>query len=385
MDISTPRVAIVYDKVTAFGGAERVLLALHEMFPEAPLFTAVYNPDTAPWAHVFARIQTSFVQYLPQARWKPQLYSPLMPLAFEQFDFKNFDIVISVTSYDAKGIITQPKTKHICYCLTPTRYLWSENGYEKFRGFGFLNKPIHVLKYLFLPRLRQWDQLAASRPDAMVTISNKVARRVKKYHKRDSVIVYPPVDSAFFTPSSKREEEEKLGPGKLQDYYLVVGRLVGYKRIDLVVKVFNSLKWPLVVIGRGSEEDHLKKMNSNPSTIFVGNVTDRELREYYRHCKALIMPQEEDFGIVGLEALSCGKPVISFKNSGIAELLNDKVGATFENQTEEDVKQCLEIFSQKRKASTECRRVAEAYDVKEFKKHFGEAISQELNKYERGI
>src|ERR1035437_3756793 len=178
------KVALVYDRVNKWGGAERVLLALHKIFPEAPLFTSVYNAESAAWAKVFD-VRTSFLQNFPKAKTAHELYAVLMPLAFESFNFDNFDLVISVTSEAAKGIITKPSTLHICYCLTPTRYLWSGyNDYFKSSIFKLISKPL-------VSYLRFWDKIAAKRPDEYIAISIEVKNRIKKYYKRDSEVVYP--------------------------------------------------------------------------------------------------------------------------------------------------------------------------------------------------
>jgi len=180
------KVAIVYDRVNKWGGAERVLLALHEMFPKAPLYTSVYDKKNAKWANVFPKIYTSFLQHIPFAKSNHELFAVLMPLAFESFNFDKYDLVISVTSEFAKGIITKQSTLHVCYCLTPTRYLWS--GYEDY----FRNKIFKILTKSIIIYLKEWDKMAAKRPDVMVAISSEVRNRIKKYYNRDSEIIFPP-------------------------------------------------------------------------------------------------------------------------------------------------------------------------------------------------
>ncbi|MCX6706351.1 MAG: glycosyltransferase family 4 protein, partial [Candidatus Woesebacteria bacterium] len=208
------KIALVYDRVNKWGGAERVLLTLHEMFPDAPLYTSVYDEASTSWAKVFPKIYTSFLQRIPFAKSNHELFGWLMPLAFETFNFDMYDLVISITSEAAKGIITKPKTKHICYCLTPTRYLWSHYDlYFKNKLFRFISKP-------FINYLRNWDKVAAQRPDQIIAISTEVKNRIKKYYNRDAEVIFPPVSL-----------HHKKYLSKNHAYYLIVSRLVPYKRV----------------------------------------------------------------------------------------------------------------------------------------------------------
>lgn len=327
------KVAFVYDRINKWGGAERVLLALHELFPDAPLYTSVYNPETAPWAKVFPKIIPSFLQDLPFAQTRHDLYAPLMPLAFESFDFSQYDLVISVTSEAAKGIITKPGMLHICYCLTPTRYLWS--GYD-----SYFNTPFkRALASPMVSYLRAWDKVAAQRPDVMVGISKAVAGRIKAYYGRKVSVIYPPVTTRVFTTPLHRS----VVPGGKKPY-LVVARLVPYKRVDLVIEVFNRLNKPLVVVGSGSEERRLQMM-ANSNIKFVGQVSDAELVKYYQGCKALIFPQEEDFGITAVEAQTFGKPIIAYRAGGALETVVDgATGIFFDRQTPESLASAIKKF-----------------------------------------
>jgi len=269
------RVALVYDRLNKWGGAERVLLVLHKLFPDAPLYTSVYNKKKASWADVFD-IRTSFLQKIPDASSSHEILAPLMPLAFESFSFDEYDLVISLTSESAKGIITKPHTLHVCYCLTPTRYLWS--GYDEY----FKNPYLRYLAKPAVSYLRMWDKVAASRPDRYIAISQEVKRRIKKYYDRDSEVIYPPVEFGRSTFSS-------LGGNPPAPYFLIVSRLVPYKKIDIAIKVFNKLKLPLKIVGVGSEEKKLKNMSNN-NIEFLGYLTDKELVRYYSDCCALIFP-----------------------------------------------------------------------------------------------
>lgn len=325
------KTAIVYDRVNKWGGAERVLLALHEIFPEAPLYTSVYDEKNAKWAKVFPNIITSYLQKIPFARKNHEFLAPFMPLAFESFDFSDFDLVVSVTSEAAKGIRTKPGTFHLCYCLTPTRYLWSHNNEY------FSNKILRVVAKPFLKYLKKWDTVAAGRPDKIIGISSVVSERIKKYYKRDSMIIYPPAEL-------KNTGRYVKHSGKNGKYYLVVSRLVKYKKVDLAVKSFNLLKKPLVIVGSGREEKRLKIM-AGSNIKFVGQVPDSKLLAYYKDAIALIMPQEEDFGIVSVEAQSMGIPVIAYKKGGAVDtVISGKTGIFFEQQTPESLTEAVIRF-----------------------------------------
>lgn len=301
------RVAIVYDWVVKWGGAERVLLTLHEMYPDAPLYTSVYNSKTAGWAKVFPKICA------PKIRFDHKLFAWALPIIFESYNFDDYDLVISVTSFAAKGIITKPHTKHICICLTPTRFLWSHVEHYKTKYFGPL------FNYL-----KCWDKTASNRPDKYIAISDTVKKRIKKYYDLDSQIIYPPVDTNYFVPSENPRE----------DYFLLVGRMESYKNSRKIIEIFNELNEPLVVVGTGNEESKLKSI-SGRKIEFVGLVSDQKLREYYQNCKAVIFWHEEDFGIVPVEAMACGKPVIGLNHGGVAEtVISSKTGILIDDKPE---------------------------------------------------
>lgn len=324
------KTAIVYDRVNKWGGAEQVLLALHEIFPKAPLYTSVYNKKTAKWAEVFPQIHTSFLQNIPFAKTNHEYFAPLMPLVFESFNFDEFDLVITVTSEAAKGIITKPKTKHICYCLTPTRYLWSGYG-QYFKGATFKGVAAPLIKYF-----RKWDKVAGQRPDHMIAISTAVQKRIKKYYGRESEINYPPVDIEKFQISNNKIQTNsklQITKPKQQEYYLIVSRLVSYKKVDLVVEAFNDLGKRLIVVGTGRQQGYLKRI-AKDNIEFRGFVDGEELVSLYQNAKAFIYPQEEDFGITAVEAQAAGVPVIAYKKGGaIDTVLDSKTGIFFTPQT----------------------------------------------------
>ncbi len=348
------RVALVYDRVNKWGGAERILLALHELFPEASLFTSVYDQKGALWAKRFS-IRTSFLQKVSLARRSHELFGVLMPIVFEQFSFDSYDLVISVTSEAAKGIIVKPQTKHICYCLTPTRYLWS--GYEDY----FSTSLFRLIASPAVSYLKRWEEVAISRPDIFVAISNEVKRRIKKYYHIDAQIIYPPLDS---------NENKNILPVKERGYFLVVSRLVAYKRIDLAVKACNERKLPLKIIGTGSELGRLRAI-AGPSITFLGSLTDEEVVSYYKGCRALLFPGKEDFGLTVLEAQQYGKPVIAYKAGGAIEtVLEGKTGLFFYPQTIKALEKAIRRFERRRFRKEECQLQAARFSKALFKEQF---------------
>lgn len=350
------KVAIVYDRVNKWGGAERVLLALHEIWPEAPLFTAVYDSERAQWADVFA-IKSSFMQYIPFARVHHEWFPWLTPMAFESFSFDEFDVVISVTSAEARYVITKPHTMHICYCLTPTRYLWS--GYDVYAQTSALLR-------LLTPTLRRWDMIGAQRPDHYIAISHRVKERIKNYYGRDVLsVIYPPVD---LLPSQQYAQK---------DYFLVVSRLVPYKRIDRIIDAFNELKLPLVIIGSGLEERLLARRASATISFVSSHLTDAELVAYYGSCRAFLSAADEDFGIAAAEAQGAGRPVIAYAQSGTAEIVEDgKTGILFREQSGRSIIDALKRFQKMTIRSQDCRERARRFSKQRFAKEMKETVDR---------
>jgi len=359
------KVALVYDRVNKWGGAERVLLTLHKLFPKAPLFTSVYHSKKALWAKDF-KIKTSFLQTFPKAKTAHENYAVLMPLAFESFSFDDYDLVISVTSEAAKGIITKPETLHICYCLTPTRYLWSGyNDYFKSPLFKLISKPAVLY-------LRHWDKHASKRPDVYIAISNEVKKRIKKYYQRDSHLVFPPLSTILNNQSKKKIT------GK--NYFLVVSRLVAYKRVDIAIKAFNILGWPLKIIGTGKEEQNLKKI-AKKNIDFLGNVKEEDLALFYKNAKALIFPGVEDFGLVMVEAQSFGIPVIAFKKGGALDIIREgETGDFFEKQNARSLIEKLKKINWKRYNTKLSIKNSKRFLEDKFKRDFLSIIEKELKK-----
>jgi len=339
------KIAIVYDWIDKWGGVERVLLTLHEMFPQATFYTSYTDSSTAPWSKELS-IQSSFIQRLPVFLKKSRIYSLLLyPFAFESFDFSSYDLVISVTSSFAKSIITKPGTVHICYLLTPTRFLWThtseyiQNDFQK------------TSSGLFRNYLKKWDLVSSQRPDRMISLSDTAKKRCRTYYKRDSQVIYPPFDIDYWNKIKSRITNNKLQINfKFQisnktKYFLVVSRLEPYKKVDLAIAVFNRLPVKtLVVVGVGSQEHYLKK-SANKNIVFVPYVSDEELAYLYSNAEALLMPQEEDFGYVSLEAQFFGCPVIAFEKGGATETITvNKTGLFFHSQDSESLSKTLDQF-----------------------------------------
>jgi glycosyltransferase involved in cell wall biosynthesis len=360
------KVALVYDRVNKFGGAERVLLALHKIFPDAPLYTLVYDPKSASWAREFKVVPT-FVNKIGLLRNKHEWLAPIAAMAFESLDLREFDVIISVTSGDAKAVITKPNQLHICYCLTPTRYFWS--GAEQYSQDNKLKITPKRLRNYF----RTADLLISQRPDEYIAISNEVKDRIKKYYHRESSVIYPSIDDKFYS-------KEYL-PVSERNSYLIVSRLVPYKKVDLAIKAFNILKKPLTVVGTGSEFSHLKNI-AGQTISFTGAVTDDQLINYYRHSKAVIFPQDEDYGLVPIEAQACGTPVIAFGKGGALEtVIPDKTGVFFRQQTPNSLVEAVEKFEKLPIKPENCHQNALRFDNRSFSDKFLREVQRLWSNY----
>ncbi len=318
MSLKHLKIALVCDWLTNSGGAEKVILALHRLFPKAPIYTSIYNKDRMP-GFEHAVVYTSYLQHMPWAKNKHQLYLGLMPSVFEQFDLSAYDIVISSSHSCAKGVITKPETLHVSYCHSPMRYAW-ENSHAYIREYD-IHPLIKKLAPLFMHGIRMWDKLSAERVDYFMANSKHIQNRIFKYYRRTSSVIYPFVDTDKFRTGTRRG-----------DYYLAVGRLTPYKRFDLIIDTFNKLGLPLKIVGTGVSYKKLAQMAGN-NIEFLGRISDEALREHYSNAKALIFPQVEDFGITPLEAMASGCPVIAFGKGGALETVVDKkTGLFFDEQ-----------------------------------------------------
>lgn len=352
------KVALVHDYLTQLGGGEKVLKALGEMFPEAPIFTLIYDEKATNRVFKNCKIYTSFLQKIPGAKKFFRGFIWLMPLAVEQFDFSDFDLVISVSHSYGKGIITKPNTKHICYCLTPTRYLWSDSGL-----------PFRPVSQFIISYLRNWDYQAAQRPDYMIASSENVRQRIKKYYNLELEVIYPPVETEKFHISHD-----------LKDYFLMVGRLVPYKRFDIAIRAFSQLpQEKLFIIGNGPEKRKLERLVKElraENINFLSHISDSEISKYYANCKALIFPQEEDFGIAPVEAMASGRPVIAFKAGGALETIKEvKTGVFFDRQDPVSLAEAIKNFNNFKFDSKELQKQAQRFSKEVFKEKISNFIS----------
>lgn len=336
MEQSKIKVALVHEFLTQYGGAERVLEALLEIFPNADIHTLVYDKEKMSKYFGKYSIKTSFLQKMPLGVKKYKWYLPFMPKAIESFDLDNYDLVLSDASAFAKGVITKKPTVHICYCHTPTRYLWQETDfYLKTAGIPAVIQP-------FMPpvikALRKWDCKAAQRPDYIIANSRTVQERIKKYYKRDSSVIYPFVNTDNFSINKE-----------IKDFFLIAGRMVPYKRNDIVIEAFNQLTDKhLKVVGAGYGLDELKKLAKSDNIEFTGRVSDEELKKYFATCRAFIFAAEEDFGITPLEAMASGRPVIAYGAGGATETVkSDVTGLFFKEQTAASLINTIKNFNYK--------------------------------------
>lgn len=334
------RVALVHDWLTGMRGGEKVLEVFCQLFPHSPIYTLLHNEGSVTSSIESHPIINSFINRLPMKKNKYRHYLPLFPLAIEQFNLKDFQLILSSSHCAAKGIITPPDALHISYIHTPMRYVW--DMYQDYFGSnktGWLSKKIIPL---FAHYLRTWDAASTPRVDWFIANSKHVARRIRKYYGREATVIYPPVDTAKFSPNPKAG-----------DYFLIVSALVPYKRTDLAISAFNRLGEKLVIVGEGPELKKLKKMAQH-NIEFVDWQSPQNLVQYYSNCKALIFPGEEDFGMVPVEAMACGKPVIAFARGGSLETVieqNEKngkysTGLFFFQQSEDEIIAAVKKFQQ---------------------------------------
>lgn len=350
------KIALVHDDFIQTGGAESLFATIASMYPAAPIYTSIVDWSKLPSAISRDRIETSFMQKLVILKKWYKLFLPLYPLAFESFNFDDFDVVISSTTRFAKAIITKPNTIHICYINSSPRFLHKPEILEDYlpKFPSFLLSPIFSW-------LKRWDIVAASRVDHYIANSNYVARQVKKIYKREAEVAYPFVDLAFFRPAKVHNWQLKS-----KRYFLVVSRLVKWKKIDIAIKACSDLDRNLIIVGVGPDKARLKQL-ADSSVEFLGRVTREKLRGLYQNAQALIVTQQEDFGIAAVEAGACGTPVLAYKLGGVAEtVINRQTGLLFKNQTVESLKDAIEVFSHVKWSIPACRKNALKFSQAQF-------------------
>jgi len=307
------RVAIIHDYLNQYGGAERVLEALHELYPDAPVYTSIYDPSAMPATYRAWDIRTSWMQRLPGWRRMFRAYFLLYPSAFESFDLSGYDVILSSSSAFAKGVIPPPGARHICYCHTPMRFAWRTGSYVEREGIGGGRR---VLLSILLTYVRLWDVATTPRVDIFVANSREVAGRIRRYYGREATVIPPPVDLPPYCPQPPK------------DYYLAGGRLIPYKRLDLAVRAFSALRLPLKIFGEGRGRTTLGAI-AGPSVEFLGYVSEERRRELFAGCRAFVFPGEEDFGITPLEAMAAGRPVIAYAAGGALDSIVDGLTGRF--------------------------------------------------------
>lgn len=372
-DLSKLKVALVHDHLAQMGGAEKVLQVFHEMFPDAKIYTLMKREENVRKNFPSAKIETSIIQKLPWGVKHYRWYMPFMPMAVEFYDMANYDLVLSSTSSFAKGVITTADTMHICYCHTPTRYLWSDT-HEYIKELPY-NKYFKKIISLVLNYIRMWDRLAADRVDSYIANSATVKKRIQKYYKAPSKIIYPNI-----------EEDKFYIATNIEDYYLVGCRLVPYKRIDIAIQAFKKNGLKLKIFGDGMDRERLENLAGGATNIeFLGRVSDEERSKLFSKCKAYINPQTEDFGITIVEAMASGRPVIAMNKGGATEtVVEGKTGMFFESESADDIEEAVKKFETSNIAwdSIHIREHALKFSTARFKKEIKDFIESEYRKFD---
>jgi len=369
------RVALVHDYLIRFGGAERVLLNLRKIFPQADVFTLLYNKEKMGKYFPDVKIRTSFLQSLPLARKYHRFLAPFIPAAVESLDLREYDLVISSASAFIKGLVLRPKTIHICYCHNPTRFLW-DYGPAYNGGSSFLRK-------ILCHYLRLWDRAAANRVDYFLANSKHTAQRIRKYYGREAKIIYPPVQKTArvaFSDTSLLRQGVVRKDNPLNEYFLIVSQLTPYKRIDLAIDAFNKLELPLVIIGQGRDRKRLEKM-AYSNIKFLGWQSDGVIKEYFQNCAAFIFPGEDDFGIAPVEAMSYGRPVLAYRQGGATEtILEGITGEFFDDPAAESFADGLRRLrlNLKNYSPLVIRKRAELFSPERFEKSIKEFVIEKI-------
>jgi glycosyltransferase involved in cell wall biosynthesis len=377
------RVAIVHYWFVSHRGGERVVESIASMFPQADLFSLVVDPESLSDSLRARSIKTSFLQNIPGSRRYHRRFLPLYPLALEQFDLSGYDLVLTSEAGPAKGVLTSASTCHVCYCHSPMRYLWDfYHHYKNGANFGVLSRPFFTLASHYL---RLWDSASADRVDYFVANSHNVASRIRKHYRRDSKVIYPPVGVRHGYLADR-----------IDDYYLAVGQLVDYKRFDLAIAACNRLGRRLHVVGAGEQYSRLRKV-AGPTVHFCGALNDADLRKQYAHCRALLFPGEEDFGIVPVEALSFGRPVIAYARGGVTESVSgfsadapsnsgNHSGVFFREQSVDSLAHAIAVFEQSedRFSPFFIKQQAERFSTENFQLNLTHFLAEKWEEFQQG-
>lgn len=368
------RIAITHHWLTSMGGAEKVLFQLHQMYPEAPIYTTAYIPKKFPELQG-ADVRTTFLNKIPLLKYKHQLFPMFLGTPFKTLDMSGYDIVISNDAAEAKYVRTKPQTLHICYCHTPVRYYWTDYEWRlRNMPFGKFNWLARIFYPLLVRRLRKVDYEAAQKVTVFAANSLHIQQRIKQYYHRDSTVIYPPI------------ETEILGrlPSGSRDYYLIVGRQVASKRLDIAVDAFNDLGLPLKVVGSG-EEIARQRPRAKDNIEWLGFVSLEERNRLFAGAKGFIFPPEEDFGMVPVEAMAAGTPVIAFDKGGAPEYVVDgKTGVLFDKQTGVALAEAVRRFETMKFDEQYIREWAKKWDISVFRKQMREFVDEQWRKFERG-
>jgi len=358
------RIALIHDWLNQIGGAEDVLETLVEMYPGAPIYTSMYAPDLMPSRYRTWDIRVTWMNRLPGIDRHHQVYLPLYPLAFQGLDLAGYDVILSNKSGFCHGVRVPPGAVHICYCLTPTRYVWNLRDYIEREQ---LPAAAHTILPPVIALLRKWDYAAAQRVHYWIAISTEVQARIQRYYGRESVVIPPPVDTSRFRPASRRD-----------DYFLILSRLIPYKRIDLAVQAFNELGLPLVIAGDGRDRPRLQAM-ARSNITFLGRVDDQRAAELMARCRAFVFPGSEDFGIAPVQAQAAGRPVIAFAGGGALDTVQEGVtGLFFHEPTPSSLAAAIRRFDDKLFDPATLREFALRFDVQVFKRTLGTFIADKV-------
>ncbi|WP_138494615.1 glycosyltransferase [Paenibacillus pinistramenti] len=364
------KIAIAHDYLIQMGGAERVVEVLHDMYPDAPIFTTVSHGNRLPESLKNADIRTTWLQNFPGVKTNFKKMLPLYPLAIRDFDFRGYDIVLSSSSAFVKSIEVPKNTFHLCYCHTPMRFAWDYDTYmERESQPSMLKKLLKV----YIRQLKSWDQRTSSNVNQFVANSSVVQRRIQNYYQRDAEVIFPPINTSRFRSSSE-----------VEDYYLIVSRLVSYKRIDLAVEAFNQSGLPLYIVGDGPDRKRLAEM-AKPNVKFLGRLEDGQVNELMSKCRAFIFPGEEDFGITPLEANAAGRPVIAYQAGGALDTIVPYVnGVFFRNQKVDDLLAAVGEVERHAWNVSQIMGHAKKFDEDTFKQQFKQYVEQAYVNFLKG-